>query len=113
MKKTLDLWSVQIHRCDVANTNDLQKIGNHPSDDRLPPALSLVRTSIPEGGHDRRDARGACAAAGICEGEELDQVIVDRRRGRLHEEDLLAAHGIDKLYGNLAVGIRSSIQAPT
>jgi hypothetical protein len=59
------------------------------------------------------DARGACAAAGICEGEELDQVIVDRRRGRLHEEDLLAAHGIDKLYGNLAVGIRSSIQAPT
>jgi hypothetical protein len=57
-------------------------------------------------------ARNRCSApaingatAGIGESEEPDQVIVDRRRGRLHEKDLLAAYGVEKLHGNLAVGI--------
>src|ERR1700704_1891098 len=35
------------------------------------------------------------ATAGIGESEKPDQVIVDRRRGRLHEKDLLAAYGVE------------------
>jgi hypothetical protein len=57
-------------------------------------------------------ARNRCSApaingatAGIGESEKPDQVIVDRRRGRLHDKDLLAAYGVEKLHGNLAVGI--------
>jgi hypothetical protein len=32
-------------------------------------------------------------------------MIIDRRRGRLREEDLLAAYAVEKLHGNVAVGI--------
>jgi hypothetical protein len=45
------------------------------------------------------------AAAGIGESKKLDQVIVDRWRGRLHQEDLSAACGVKNLHGNVAVGI--------
>src|SRR3979409_836481 len=51
------------------------------------------------------------ATAGIGESEKPDQVIVDRRQGRLHEKDLLAAYGVEKLHGTLAGGI--SIPVPT
>ena len=51
--------------------------------------MALVRPAVPEVRNDRRNARGACAAAGIGESQKLDQVIVDRRRGPLHKEDLL------------------------
>jgi hypothetical protein len=52
-----------------------------------------------------RAGDGAGAAAGTSESDRLDQVIVDRRRGRLREEDLLAAYAIEKLHGNVPVGI--------
>jgi hypothetical protein len=42
MKEALDLWGVQIHCDDVANTNDLQQIGDHRAmiGSRLPCRLS-------------------------------------------------------------------------
>ena len=39
------------------------------------------------------------------ESQKFDQMIVDWRRGRLHEEDLLAANRVEKLHRNVTVRI--------
>jgi hypothetical protein len=93
MKETLDLWRVQIQCDDLADANDFQKIGYHSRHDRFPSAMPPVSPSVTKERHDSCNARGAGAAAGIGESQKLGQVIVDRRRGRLDEEDLLAAYG--------------------
>lgn len=67
--------------------------------------MPLVRPPVTEERHDHCNARSAGAAAGVGESEQLEQVIVGRRRGRLDEEHLLAAHGLKKLHGNVTVGI--------
>jgi hypothetical protein len=54
--------------------------------------MPLIGPSVAEEGHDCCNVRGAGAAAGIGESQKFDQVIVDWRRSRLHEEDLLATH---------------------
>jgi hypothetical protein len=50
----------------------------------------------------REDPR---VAAGIGESQKFDQMMVDWRRNRLHEEDLLATHRVEQLHGNIAVRI--------
>jgi hypothetical protein len=89
----------------VANTSDLQQIGDHPRHDWLLFARPLIGPSVAKKGHDCCNARGAGAAAGIGESQKFDQVIVDWRRSRLHEEDLLATHRVEQLHGNIAVRI--------
>src|SRR3979411_3162008 len=105
MKEAFYLWGVQVHRDDVADTDGLHEIGNHPRHNWLPFAIPLVRPSVAEERHDRCNARGPGAATGIGETQKFDQVIVDWRRGRLHEGDLLAAHRVEQLHGNVAVRI--------
>lgn len=48
---------------------------------------------------------GPRAAAGIGESQKFDQMMVDWRRNRLHEEDLPATHRVEQLHGNIAVRI--------
>jgi hypothetical protein len=67
--------------------------------------MPLIGPSVAEEGHDCCNARGPSAAAGIGESQKFDQVIVDWRRSRLHEEDLLATHRTEQLHGNVAVRI--------
>ena len=43
-------------------------------------------------------------AAGIGHGQQLDEMVVDGRRGRLHEENLFAPNRLAKLYHHFAVG---------
>jgi hypothetical protein len=54
-------------------------------------------------------ARNRCIAPAINEAMEITrnfgQSFRPRRRGRLHKEDLLADHGVEKLNGNVAVWI--------
>jgi hypothetical protein len=52
-----------------------------------------------------REAPARRQASARARSSKLDQVIVDRRRGRLHKEDLLTAHGLEKLDGSVAVWI--------
>jgi hypothetical protein len=59
--------------------------------------------SVAEVRHDRRDPRGGGPPAGVGQREQLNEMIVDRRRGRLHQEHLLAAHRGAQLHGHLAV----------
>jgi hypothetical protein len=105
MEESLDLGRVHIDRDDMADADGFQRIGDNPRHDRLPPAVTLVSPAVAEEGHDRRDTGGAAAPAGIRQSHQLDQVIVDWRRGRLHEKDLLALHGFQMLHGNFAIGI--------
>ena len=59
MKEALDLWRVQIHCDDVANTNDLQQIGNHARHDWFPFAIPLIRPSASEEGGTIAETREA------------------------------------------------------
>jgi hypothetical protein len=67
--------------------------------------MPLIGRSVAEEGQDCCNARGHSGAAGIGESQKFDQVIVDWRRSRLHEEDLLATHRTKQLHGNVAVRI--------
>ena len=61
--------------------------------------MPLIGPSVAEEGHDCCNARGSSAAGSIGESQKFDQVIVDWRRSRLHEEDLLATHRVEQLHG--------------
>jgi hypothetical protein len=65
--------------------------------------MALVGPGVAEVRHDRRDARGGRAAARIGESEQLHQVVIDRRRGRLHQEDLFPANRLAQLHRDLSV----------
>jgi hypothetical protein len=65
--------------------------------------VPLIRPRVAEVRHDRGDAGGRRTAAGVGQSEQLDQVIVDRRRGRLYQEVLFAAHRLEQLHGDFAV----------
>jgi hypothetical protein len=76
----------------LVDPDGLQNIGDQPRHDRLPSTVPLVRSPVAEEWYDRRNARGSGAAASIGQSKKLDQVIACRRRGRLHQKDLSAAH---------------------
>jgi hypothetical protein len=103
LKETLDLRRVQVHCDEVGDASGIREIGGHPPGNRLPATVPLVRRRVAEVGHDRGDARSGRTVAGIGQRQQLDQTIVDRRRGRLHEKDLLAAHRLQQLHRHLAV----------
>ena len=103
MEEALDLGGVQIHRDHVGDPHGLQQIGSDARRDRLAATVPLVRPRVTEVGHDRHDAGGRRTTAGIGECQQLNQVIVDRRRGRLHEEHFFAAHRLEQLHRYLAI----------
>ncbi len=105
MEEAFDLGRVQIDGDDVVNADHLEKIGDHAGHDWLPPAMPLVRSPVAEVGNDRRHARCPGPAAGIREGYQLDQVIINRGRGRLHEKELVAAHRFEKLHRNVPIRV--------
>ena len=104
VEEALDLLRVQVERDDVVDARRLHQPGDEAGGDGLAPAVPLVGACIAEVGHDGRDPRGGRAATGVGEGQQLDEVVVDRRSGRLHEEDLAAAHRLVEPHRRLAVG---------
>jgi hypothetical protein len=104
VEEPLDLRRVQVHRDHVPDPGRLQQVGHQARGDRLAAPVPLVRAGIAEVGHDGGDARRGGAAAGVGEGEQLNQVVVDGRRGRLHDEDFFAPHGHKEAHRQLAIG---------
>src|SRR6202049_804790 len=101
MKEALDLWRMQIHSDHMGDPDVLQEIGNNPTRDWLTAAVPLVRPAIAEVRHDRSDACGGSAAAGIGHGKQLDEMVVNRRRGRLHDKNLFAPNWLAKLNSGM------------
>jgi hypothetical protein len=63
-----------------------------------------VLPGIAEIGKNRRDPPGRRAAEGIDHDQQFHQVVVGRKGGRLHHEDILAAHVFLDFDKNLLIG---------
>jgi hypothetical protein len=60
--------------------------------------MAFIRPAIAEVWNHGGDALDGGAAAGIREDEQLDQMIVDRRRKGLDDEDLSLPHGLQQAH---------------
>ena len=78
MKKSFDLWRMQIHRNYMVDTDRLQQIGNHARGDWFSTALPLVCARIAKIGDYSGDAPGGRTPARIGQSQQLDQVVIDR-----------------------------------
>jgi hypothetical protein len=85
LKESFDLGGVEVDRDRCIKRATMLA-------ESAPGVRPFVRASVVEIWNCGADVQGRCAATGISEGEQLDQVIVHRRAGRLHDEDGLASH---------------------
>ena len=91
LEEALDLRAVQVHRQDAVGPGRLDAVGADAGPDRDPRLVLLVPLGVGEKRDDRRDLRGAGALEGVDPEEQLDEVVVDRVIGPLHDEDVAAA----------------------
>ena len=103
-EKALDLPSMQIERQKTVGSGRGDQVGHQPGCDRHPRLVLFVGAAIAVVGHHRRDASGRVAAQRVDEDQQLHQVIVDRRRRGLDQEDILAAHALVQAHKGVAVG---------
>ena len=100
----LQLCGVRIDGDDVIDTGVLQDVRDHRGHDRIAPFQPPVGARVTEVRHDRDDAVRAGAAERVGERHELDEVVVDRRRCRLHDEDIAIPDRLVEVHRHLAVG---------
>ena len=112
IEKSLHLLRVQIHRQHTAYAGGMQKIRDELGRDRHPRLIFAVLSRVTEKRNDRRDAIGAGAARGIHHDEQLHQVLVGRRAGRLNNENIAAANVFLDLDVGFAIGKRADRRLP-
>ncbi len=111
-EEALDLVGVEIHREHVVDAGLGDHAGHHAGRDRHPRgARPAILPGIAEVGNHRGDARGRGAPAGIGQHQQLHQVVVHRRAGGLHEEDIPAPHVLVDLDQDLAVAEAADLRA--
>ena len=66
-------------------------VGDGAGTDRLPGVVAAVLTGIAEVGDNGGDPAGAGPTAGVEEQQQLDEPVVDRRPGGLHDVDVVTA----------------------
>ena len=105
VEEALDLVGVQVHRQQPLDADRLEHVGDDLGADRHP---RRARPAVLPGVAEVRDHGGDPAGRGALErvdhDAELHQVLVGRRAGRLHHEDVAGAHVLLDLDVDLAVG---------
>ncbi len=92
VEEALNLAGVQVHRQDAVGARAGDQIGDQLGRDRgAAPGLTVL-TGVAEIGHDGRDPLGRGAYQRVGHDQHFHQVVVGRIRGRLDDEDILAAH---------------------
>ncbi len=104
VEEPLNLRRVQVHRQDPVGAGGRQEVGHQLGGDRHPRLVLLVLPPVAEVRHHGRDARGRGPAEGVQQDQQLHDVVVDRAAGRLHDEDVGAAHVLVDLAVVLPVG---------
>ncbi len=103
IKEALELLGVQIHGQDAVHTGGGDEVGDEFGRDGNAGLVLAILAGVTEERDDHRDAGGAGAAGGIDHDEELHQVLVGRRTGRLDDENVAPADVFVDLYEGLAV----------
>jgi hypothetical protein len=96
---------MQIDGHDPLHLAGPDEIGNDAGPDRLTSAHSPVLTGIAKVRDHGRETPGSRAMAGIGQQEEFEQMLLDRRRRRLHQEDVAATDRLQELDVELTVWI--------
>ena len=95
---------MQVHRQNAVRTGGCDQVGNEFGCDRVARARLSVLPGIPEIRDDGGDAPCACPAGRVDEDKKLHQIVVDRRRRGLNDEQIPAAHRLVKMDRRFAVG---------
>ena len=107
VEKSLHLLRVQIHRQHPAHARRGKEIRDQLGRDRHPRLIFAVLPGVTKERNHRRDAIGARAPRRIHHDQQLHQVLIRRRTGRLDDEDIAAADVLVDLDVGLAVGERA------
>ena len=91
-EEALDLAGVQVHRQDAVGAGHLEQVGQQARRDRDARLVLLVGAAVGEVRDDGRDAAGRGPLERVEHDEQLHHALVDRRAGRLHDEDVVLAH---------------------
>jgi hypothetical protein len=91
VEETLDLAGVQVDGQDAVGAGRGDQVGDQLGRDRRAAVGLPVLAGIAEIGDHRRDAPGRGALQRIHHDQQLHQVVIGRVRGRLDDEDVLAA----------------------
>ena len=104
VEEALNLGGVQVHRQHAIGAGTRDDVGHQLGGDRHAAVVLAVLPGVAEVRHHRGDALGAGPLEAVDHDQQLHQVLVDRRAGRLHEEDVAAADVLVDLAGDFAVG---------
>ena len=115
VEEALDLLGVEIHGEHAVDADGREEVGHDLGGDRhAGRAQAAVLAGIAEVGDHRGDAACRGAADGIDHDDELHEVVVGRRAGRLDDEHVVAAHVLVDLHVDLAVaeGVDGGVAKP-
>ena len=104
VEEPLDLRLVQIHRQHAVGAGRAQQVRHELGRDRHARLVLAVLPRVAVIRNHRRDARRRRAAERVDHDQHLHQMLVDRVRRRLHDEDVGAADVLVDLKRHLAVG---------
>ncbi len=103
LEEALDLWRVQVDRHEVLDAGRLEQMRDESGHDRSARRVPAVAARVAEVGEHRDDALGGGATAGVGQRQQLDEALVDRRPGRLHDDGGDAAQRCGDRDAQLAV----------
>src|SRR5262249_30872620 len=104
VEKALDLGGVQVEGQDPVGPGDGQQVGHQLGGDRHPADVLAVLPGVAVVRQYGGDAGGAGPLETVEHDQQFGQVVVHRRAGRLHDEDVPAAHVLLDAHGDFAVG---------
>ena len=104
VEEALNLRGMQVERQDAIGAGGADQIGNEFRSDRHARLVLAVLPRVAVVRQHGRDAARRGALEGVEHDQKLEQVVVHRRRGRLDDEDVRAAHVLVDLHVVLAVG---------
>ena len=104
VEEALDLAGMQVERHDAVDAGMGDQVGDQLGRDRRARADLAVLPGVAEIGDHRGDAARRRAAQRIGDDQQFHQMVVGRKRRRLDDEDIRAAHVLQNLDENLVVG---------
>ncbi len=107
IEKTGDLLGVQVHGEDAVDAGGGEQVGDELGRDRHAGLVFAILPGVAEKRDHRRDARRAGPPRRIDHDEQLHQVLVRRRAGRLDDEDVPPADVFVDLDEGLAIRERA------
>ena len=112
VEEALDLGRVQVERQRAIGPGRGYQIGNQLGGDRHPANVLAVLPRIAVIGEHGGDPRRTGALEAVEHDQQLHQVLVHGRAGRLHDKDVAAAHVFFNAHGDFAVGKIRQRRAP-